>query len=119
MLMQGIVTVLSARRYSMEDETTGELVQGVIVKFVGDWAGLQKENSNGVEVMKGNLPYAAWETLPAFPADCMAQFRMRAGKGDHPVLDFDSLDFKGSFSPRSALVSPNKDNHDNKDIEKK
>lgn len=108
MLMQGIVTVLSARKYSMTDEKTGELVQGVIIKYVNDWEGLQKENGNGVEVLKAGLPYEAWETLPAFPADCMATFRMRSGRGDHAMLDLDSLDFKASFTPHSALVSPNK-----------
>lgn len=109
MLMTGVITVLSARKYSMTDEKTGELVQGVIVKYVSDWAGLQKENGNGVEVLKANMPFESWDTLPAFPADCMASFRMRSGRGDHAMLDLDSLDFKSSFAPHSALVSPNKD----------
>lgn len=108
MAMKDMVTVLSARKYQMTDESTGELVQGVIVKYVNDWTGVEKENDNGVVVLKAAMPYESWEMLPALPADCMATFRLSTGRGDKAVLNIDSLEFKKGFYSESALISPNK-----------
>lgn len=108
MAMKDMVTVLSARRYEMTDESTGELVHGVIVKYVNDWNGLDKQHDKGVTVLKATMPYEAWDTLPALPADCMATFRMSAGRGDKAMLNIDALDFKTGFHANSALMSPNK-----------
>ena len=50
------ITVLSARRYSMTDDKSGELVQGCKISYVEDWAGQNKQNSSGVSVLSANLP---------------------------------------------------------------
>lgn len=97
MAMKDMVTVLSARRYEMTDETTGELVHGVIVKYVNDWEGAEKQNDKGVDVLKASMPYESWDTLPPLPAHCMATFRMSVGRGDKAVLNIDALDFKSGF----------------------
>lgn len=38
------VTILSARRYQMADDKTGELIQGTKIAYVEDWDGQTEQN---------------------------------------------------------------------------
>ena len=50
------VVVLSARRYSMVDDKTGEVVQGCKIQYVEDGEGQLQQNRSGVGGVSANLP---------------------------------------------------------------
>ena len=61
------VVVLSARRYSMTDEKTGELVQGTKVQYIEDWNDCMEQNKRGVSVLSANFPFKWFDDLPICP----------------------------------------------------
>ena len=62
------VVVLSARRYSMTDEKTGELVQGTKIEYVEDWEPQPQQNKRGLSVLSANFPYELFDRLGDVPA---------------------------------------------------
>lgn len=95
------VTVLSARRYSMAGEKTGELVQGTKINYVEDWDGQTEQNRRGVPVLSANFPYERFETLGALPAVFRATFVMQEGARGRAVLKLSELEYKSPFNPVS------------------
>ena len=95
------VTVLSARRYQMADDKTGELIQGTKIAYVEDWDGQTEQNKRGVPVLSANFPYETFETLGALPAVFSATFTMQEGARGRAVLKLSSLEYKSPFRPLS------------------
>lgn len=105
----GVVTVLSARRYSFPDEENpGRQVEGCKIEYVEDWEGAQRQNAKGVDVYTATIDYEDFEALQQLPADFDARFKSRKNGKGQQVLHVVSLQFVQYFTPVcSALVSPN------------
>ena len=97
------VTVLSARRYSMADEKTGELIQGTKISYVEDWDGQTEQNRRGVPVLSANFPYENFETLGVLPAVFQATFVMQEGARGRAVLKLSALEYKCPFNPSAKV----------------
>ncbi len=62
------VLILSATRYNMADEKTGEAIMGCKVTYVKDFMPVNAQNKKGVEIMQGILPYEEYDKLLNLPA---------------------------------------------------
>ena len=96
------ITVLSARRYSMTDEKSGELVQGCKISYVEDWAGQNKQNSSGVSVLSANLPYDAFSQFAKLPAIFSADFEITEGARGRAVLRLVACQYKTAVAVAPA-----------------
>lgn len=97
------VVVLSARRYSMVDDKTGEVVQGCKIQYVEDWEGQLQQNRSGVAVLSANLPYDRFGDFAKLPATYSATFQLEEGARGRPQLRMISVEFKTPFAvPRSS-----------------
>lgn len=96
------IVVLSARRYSMTDDKTGELVQGCKVQYVEDWEGQLQQNRSGVAVLSANLPYDRFGDFAQLPATYSASFVLEEGSRGRPQLRLVSVTFKAPFVPPAA-----------------
>lgn len=93
------VVVLSARRYSMTDEKTGELVQGTKIEYVEDWEPQPEQNKRGLSVLTANFSYEMFETVGALPAVFSADFQLVAGARGKPTVKMGELTYKQPFRP--------------------
>ena len=93
------VVVLSARRYSMTDEKTGELVQGTKVQYIEDWNDCMEQNKRGVSVLSANFPFKWFDDLTDLPATYEADFQLAEGARGKPVVRMTALRFKAPIIP--------------------
>ena len=93
------VVVLSARRYSMVDDKTGELVQGCKVQYIEDWEGQLAQNRSGVAVLAATMPYDRFADFQQLPATYSATFQLEEGARGRPQLRMISVEFKAPFKP--------------------
>ena len=93
------VTVLSARRYQMADDKTGELIQGTKIAYVEDWDGQTEQNKRGVPVLSANFPYATFEALGDVPAVYSADFQLVAGARGKAAVSMTNLHYREPFKP--------------------
>lgn len=99
MKMTSEICVLCARRYSMTDKETGELVRGVKVSYVEDWQGNVAQNQCGVEILSATMPYEMWDKFQRLPAIYSAEFAMYAGAKGKAMLRAVSMDYVQPFMP--------------------
>lgn len=93
------VVVLSARRYSMTDEKTGEVVQGTKIEYVEDWDPQPQQNKRGLNVLSANFPYATFEALGDVPAVYSADFQLVAGARGRAAVSMTNLYYREPFKP--------------------
>ena len=93
------VVVLSARRYSMTDEKTGEVVQGTKIEYVEDWDPQPQQNKRGLNVLSANFPYATFEALGDVPAVYSADFQLVAGARGRAAGSMTNLHYREPFKP--------------------
>lgn len=93
------VVVLSARRYSMTDDKTGELVQGTKIEYVEDWDPQPQQNKRGLSVLSANFPYETFDRLGDVPAVYSADFRLVAGARGKPTVALTNLSYREPFKP--------------------
>ena len=92
------VVVLSARRYSMTDDKTGELVQGTKIEYVEDWDPQPQQNKRGLSVLSANFPYDTYETLGDVPVVYSADFQLVAG-ARKAAVSMTNLHYREPFKP--------------------
>lgn len=104
----GVITVLSARRYSFSDEK-GREVDGVKIYYVEDWSpDTEVQNCKGIQLFEASLPISVWERMSTQPADYDAKFDLVRGPKGKPLLSVVDIQYVQDFKPiASALVSPN------------
>ena len=96
------VVVLSARRYSMVDDKTGEVVQGCKIQYVEDWEG-QLQQNRSTHVLQWGVQRAAFGDFAKLPATYSATFQLEEGARGRPQLRMISVEFKTPFAvPRSS-----------------
>lgn len=93
------VVVLSARRYSMTDDKTGEVVQGTKIEYVEDWDPQPQQNKRGLNVLSANFPYATFEALGDVPAVYSADFQLVAGARGRAAVSMTNLHYREPFKP--------------------
>ena len=93
------VVVLSARRYSMTDEKTGELVQGTKIEYVEDWDPQPQQNKRGLSVLSANFPYELYDSLGDVPAVYSADFQLVAGARGKATVAMTNLHYREPFKP--------------------
>lgn len=102
MKLSSDITVLSARRYSMTDDKTGELVQGCKISYVEDWNGQNKQNSSGVAILSANMPFDHFSQFAKLPAVYSADFELTEGARGRPVLRLVACQYKTAVAVAPA-----------------
>ena len=102
------IVVLSARRYSMVDEKTGEVVQGCKIQYVEDWTGQLQQNRSGVAVLSANLPYDRFADFANLPATCSATFILEEGARGRPQLRMTTVEVGAPFTVLAARAAGGK-----------
>jgi hypothetical protein len=98
--MKSLIVLLNARRYSLIDEKTGQLIQGTKISYLQDFNPVVNANSRGCDVLTSTLPYQVFETLDEIPAYYEAEFVFRPDSKGRPVLAPVSLSYSGPFDER-------------------
>ncbi len=91
--MKDTVLILKVSRYSMTDEKTGELIEGTKVTYCQSLESTQKQNSLGVEILTGTMPYEAYESFTQLPAFYDVEFRMKSNSKGQAVLVPEKAEF--------------------------
>lgn len=81
--------VLSAQRYRIEDDKTGEVIEGIKLGYVESLEGVQRENFAGLPVLYITRPYEEWpmyEGEGILPAVCKVYGYNRSGPKGKPVF---------------------------------
>ena len=83
------VNVLGMKRWSMTDENTGEVREGVTVFIAQDTEDLSGKTL-GLDVMKMSAPLSVFEKAKlekfAFPAECRLRFSLKLAAGGKPAM---------------------------------
>lgn len=87
------ILVLNASNYSLIDEKTGEIREGVSVRFVHPESVADKDNKKGLDVCKGSLSADAWVMFTEVPGYYDAIFSIGVNRDGHSVLKLEAVDF--------------------------
>lgn len=96
-MVQAKVLVLKVSRYSMTDDSTGELVQGTKVTYLQDFDSVEKQNQKGVELALSTMPYEMFEGFSALPAWYNAEFEMSADSKGRLSLRPSKMEYAEAF----------------------
>lgn len=90
------VVVLSAQRYSIVDEKTGQVIEGVKLSYLTSFEGALRQNFSGVDIMKVNRPIGEFSLYAGeglLPAVCEFKVRTRSGLKGKAVDDVVAVEY--------------------------
>lgn len=99
--MKSQIILLYASQYSILDERTGAISQGITCNYYFNTdlhAEDNKNGSKGTRPAKGNLDYQLFGKIISAPGLYDAQFEMNVGSDGKPVLKIVDLDYISDVS---------------------
>lgn len=99
--MKSQIILLYAYQYSILDEKTGAITQGITCNYYFNTdlhAEDNKNGSKGTRPAKGNLDYHLFEKIVSAPGLYDAVFEMNVGSDGKPVLKIIDLDYVSDVS---------------------
>lgn len=99
--MKSQIILLYASQYSILDERTGAVSQGITCNYYFNTdlhAEDNKNGSKGTRPAKGNLDYFLFGKIKSAPALYNAEFEMNVGSDGKPMLKIVDLDYVSDVS---------------------